>query len=220
MKFVVSYSGGKESALSLYKVMQAGYEPIALITTFNTDVGRSFFHGLSEDLLEDVSRSLGVPIWLIKTSGEEYSVNFEKALLNAKAEGAEACIFGDIDIEGHKQWCSERCKNVGIASIFPLWGKRRDEVVFDIIDSGFTANITIVDTKFLGEEFLGQRLTRELAGRIAESGADICGENGEYHTFVSNAPNFAHPIQFSFGKTARSGDYAMLPVMGGKQNGK
>jgi len=212
MKFIASYSGGKESALSLYKAIREGHEPIALITTVNTDEGRSYSHGLSEDVLGAVSKSLGIPLWMVKTSGKEYADNFEEALLKGREQGAEACVFGDIDIEGHLEWCSQRCENVGIKPSFPLWGRPRKDVVFEMIDSGFVANISTINTKFLSKDFLGKRLTKEVAKQIADTGADICGENGEYHTFVSDGPIFKHPIAFSFGDVATNGDYAMLPV--------
>jgi len=214
MKFVASYSGGKESALAIHRAVKDGHEPIALITTYNTDANRSHFHGLTEDVLESVADSLGIPLWLIKTSGAEYAQNFEKTLLLAKEHGAEACVFGDIDIEGHIEWCSERCKNVGIAPLFPLLNQSRKDVVYELIDSGFVANITIVNSKKVSEDFLGKQLTKEIAKQIAAGGADICGENGEYHTFVSAGPNFKKPVGFSFGAKYTRDDYALLPVLG------
>jgi len=213
MKFVASYSGGKESALAVYRAVKEGHEPMALITTYNIDAGRSHFHGLSEDVLGKVADALCIPLWLIKTSGAKYAQNFEKTLFRAKEHGAEACVFGDIDIEGHIAWCSERCKNVGIAPLFPLLNESRKDVVYELIDNGFIANITIINAKKVSESFLGKQLTKEIAQQIAAGGADICGENGEYHTFVSAGPNFKHPVNFSFGDKFARDDYAFLPVL-------
>ena len=212
MKFAASYSGGKESALSIYRAVKQGHQPLVLITTFNVDANRSHFHGISEDVLESVSKALDIPLMLVKTSGEEYAKNFEKALREAKELGAEACVFGDIDIEGHREWCSERCKNAGIEPMFPLWGESREKIVHEVVDSGFVANITIVNTTYLNTNFLGLKLTKNTAAHIASRGADICGENGEYHTFVSDGPIFKHPIKFSFAEKAVNGDYAMMSV--------
>jgi len=212
MNFVTSYSGGKESALALHRAIKQGHEPIALITTFNTDAGRSHFHGLSEELLEAVSASLDIPLWLVKTTGENYAKDFEAALLRAKEQGAQACVFGDIDIVGHLEWCTERCENTGIQALFPLWGESRADIVHEVIDSGFVANLTIVNGKYLDDNFLGKRLTRQLANQIATTGADICGENGEYHTFVSDGPIFAQPVEFSFGEKVASGGYLMQKI--------
>jgi len=224
MKFVASYSGGKESALAVHCAIEQGHEPIALITTYSADAGRSHFHGLTEDVLESLSQSLNIPLWLVKTSGDEYARDFETALLRAKEQGATACVFDDIDIEGHLKWCSERCENVGIEALFPLLGRSRKDVVYEVIDCGFAANITIVNTKYLGDDVLGKTLTREIAEHIAAQGADICGENGEYHTFVSAGPIFKAPVEFVFGEKAVRDGFAMLPVspvtQGGVSNGK
>ena len=211
-KFVASYSGGKDSVLAIYRAISKGLEPVALVTTFNTDRERSWFHGIPEPILEKVSKSLDIPILLIKTSGEEYAKNFEKTLTSAKELGAEICVFGDIDIEEHRIWCSERCNNVGLSPLFPLWQEERRSLVYEFIDSGFTANFTIINTNKMSEIFLGQTLTRETVNLVAQEGADICGENGEYHTFVSAGPIFKLPIDFNFGMKVIEKEYAILPI--------
>ena len=212
MKFAISYSGGKESALSLYRAIKLGHTPILLITTFNADRNHSYTHGIDEAMLSSISDSLGIPYLPVKTTSEEYARDFEKALTHAKNMGAEACVFGDIDIEGHRTWCSERCENVGMEPLFPLWGEDRTTVVHEFIDTGFIANITVVNTKHISDTFLGKQLTKELTNSIAAVGADICGENGEYHTFVSDGPIFNQPVSFEYGEKIREGDYAMLPL--------
>ena len=212
MKFAASYSGGKDSIFAIYRAIQQGHTPILLLTTYNVDRDHSYSHALPEIVLNRVSDSLGIPILLIKTTGAEYAQNFEAALVHAKSLGAEACVFGDIDIEGHRIWCSERCENVGLAAMHPLWGEDRRRIVYACIDSGFVPNITVVNTKYLSSEFLGQTLTRETADRIAQQGADICGEQGEYHTFVSAGPLFKQPVRFSFGELVVHEEFASLPI--------
>lgn len=213
MKFAVSYSGGKESALSLYRAIEQGHTPVVLITTFNTDADRSHFHGLTKEVLEAVSTALDIPIIIVKTNSANYAQDFENALIRAKDMGAEACVFGDIDIEGHRTWCSERCNNTGLEPLFPLWGESRSKIVYELIDKGFVADITVVNTKYLADSFLGQRLTKDTAEDIAAQGADICGENGEYHTFVSGGPIFKQPIDFALGEKNEKDGYAVMPVI-------
>jgi uncharacterized protein (TIGR00290 family) len=211
-KFTASYSGGKDSVLAIYRAIGQGYEPLELITTYNIDENRSWFHGIPETVLESVSASLNIPVRLIKTAGKDYAQNFEEALLRSKKLGAEICVFGDIDIEDHKHWCSERCRNTGLDPLFPLWGEDRKKLVYEFVDSGFTANITVIDTRRMSDGFLGKTLTRETADCIAAQGADICGENGEYHTFVSAGPIFRKPIEFFFGEKIIRNGYAVLPI--------
>ena len=195
--FVASYSGGKDSVLAIYRAVNAGLRPHSLITTHNVDERRSWFHGMTEELLLNVSASLDIPITLVKTTGAQYRESFEKALSDAMAKGAEVCVFGDIDIEGHLQWCTERCDEVGLIPYFPLLKEDRKKVVYEFIDAGFSAIIKIVDTSRMPGEFLGQTLSREVVDEIEKSGADICGENGEYHTFVYDGPLFSKRVQFS-----------------------
>ena len=212
MRFVASYSGGKDSVLALHRAVKQGHEPIFLLTTYNVEREGSFFHAIPEKILEAVSKSLNIPLLLVRTSGTDYQERFEEALLKAKVQGAQACVFGDIDIEEHRQWPSERCANTGLEPLFPLWGEDRKKIVYEFIDSGFVAHIVVVNTKYMGTEYLGQQLTRETLANIDTQGIDICGENGEFHTLVTGGPLFQKQISFSFGKSVVENDYAYLPV--------
>ncbi|AEV70001.1 diphthine--ammonia ligase [Acetivibrio clariflavus] len=211
-KFVASYSGGKDSILAIYRAIKLGMKPVSLIITYNMDMERSWFHGIPDDLLKDVSASLGIPIKLIKTSGKDYAANFEKELREQKENGAEICVFGDIDIEEHLQWCTARCDAAGIEAFFPLWKEERRALVDEFIESGFTANIIVVDTDRLSEKHLGMTLSPDTIASIISEGADACGENGEYHTFVSNGPLFRTPVSFRYGEIVRKEHYAILPI--------
>jgi uncharacterized protein (TIGR00290 family) len=210
--FVASYSGGKDSILAIYRAIKLGMKPVSLIITYNIDMERSWFHGIPNDLLKDVSVSLDIPIKLIKTSGKDYAANFEKELIAQKENGAEVCVFGDIDLEEHLQWCTARCDAVGIEAFFPLWQEERKALVDEFIEDGFTANIIVVDTNRLSEKHLGMKLSPMTVSSIAAEGADACGENGEYHTFVSDGPLFKTPVSFCYGELVRKGQYATLPI--------
>jgi len=214
-RFIASYSGGKDSILAVYRAVKAGLTPAGLITTYNTDERRSWFHGVTENLLKEVSASLAMPLTLIKTSGERYEMNFEKSLAEARRNGAEVCVFGDIDIEGHLEWCSKRCENAGLIPYFPLWKEGRKKLVYEFIDAGFLSVITIVDTDRLSDKYLGQVLSRGVVDAIERDGADICGENGEYHTFAFNGPLFSNTIVFDTKDKIKRGHYAILNIDGG-----
>lgn len=212
-KFAASYSGGKDSVLALHRAIKQGMDPIALIITYNTDLGRSWFHGVPEAILEEVSHSLDIPVRLIKTSGQDYGENFKKELLALKELGAEACVFGDIDIEGHLEWCTNICKEAGIDACFPLWQESREKLVREFIAEGFTANLTVVDTSRLSSKHLGMVLSEAAMASIEAEDADVCGENGEYHSFVSDGPIFDHPVPFSYGEKLQRGNFAILPII-------
>ncbi len=211
-KFVASYSGGKDSTLAIYRAISQGMIPLELIITYNTDKERSWFHGIPQAVLDNISKEINIPVSLIKTTGEEYTKNFEAKLLEAKIKGAEVCVFGDIDIEGHFEWCTDRCKLVGMEAYFPLWKESRKNLVYEFIDLGFKTIITIVDNSRMPEEFAGKILTKEIANAIEKSGADICGENGEYHTFVFDGPIYKNPIKYTAGKKINIDNFTVIPI--------
>ena len=211
-RFICSYSGGKDSTLALYRAVLAGGEPQAVFMTYNEDAGRTWFHGVPEDVVRRAQQALGIPVRILRTPGERYAERLEEELRLQRAEGAAACVFGDIDLAEHLAWCTERCENAGIEGVFPLWQETRESLVYEFIDSGFTAHITVIDRERLSGRFLGGKLTREVAEAIRAEGADICGENGEYHTFVSDGPLYETPVPHTFGKPIRQGQYAILPL--------
>lgn len=211
-KFVASYSGGKDSTLAIYRAIKMGMIPVELITTYNIDKERSWFHGIPDEILNRISEEISIPVSLIKTKGEEYALNFEKKLRQAKENGAEFCVFGDIDIEGHLEWCTDICNKAGIEAYFPLWKEERKNLVYEFIDAGFKTIITVVDNSRMPEEFAGKILTREVADEIEKSGADICGENGEYHTFAFDGPIFKNPVEFKAGQIIKVDNFTLVPI--------
>ena len=212
MRFAASYSGGKDSALAIHRAVQSGMILQALLITYNTDKGRSWFHGISDDVLADLSKALNVPVRLIKTSGADYAENFERALREEKEQGAQACVFGDIDIQEHLDWCSERCEAAGLEACFPLWQESRRALAQECIRSGFRPQITVVDTKQLSPSFLGRPLTLQVLKEMEAEGIDPCGENGEYHTFVSDGPIFSRPVRVAFDPPLHLDGYEVAPI--------
>ncbi|MCL2666020.1 MAG: adenine nucleotide alpha hydrolase [Defluviitaleaceae bacterium] len=212
-RFVASYSCGKDSALAVQKAIASGMEPLSLFTTYNANENRSWFHGVPVDVLDDIADATGMQMKLIKTDSKSYNEDFEKFLLDAKAAGADACVFGDIDIEDHLKWCADRCAKAGFDAVHPLYGMSREDVVDEFLSGGFTAHFTIIDTSKISSEYLGQPVTKKALCEIKSQGADYCGEHGEYHTFVSNGPFFYRPVKFCFGEKISIGSKIILPVI-------
>jgi diphthine-ammonia ligase len=212
-KFIMSFSGGKDSTLALYRMIKNGYKPIALLTTIKKNANKSWTHGINNRLLEEVSKSLEIPLLKVECDVCEYEKEFEKSLIKAKEMGAEICVFGDIDIQEHKEWDISRCKNTGLKSEFPLWQEDRESLVYEFIDSGFTTIIKTVNLKYLSEDLLGKKLTKNIVEEIKSTGADACGENGEYHTFVIDGPLFKNPIAFKNKGIVIENNYGHLDII-------
>lgn len=211
-KFVASFSGGKDSTLALYKAIRSGMIPLGLIMTYNIDRKISWFHGIKPEIIKKLEKSLEFPITLIRTDGQNYEMNFEKELLNQKAAGAEVCVFGDIDLADHLDWCTTRCRNCGIEPSFPLWQNNRKDVVMEFINSGFITRITVIDTERMAPSYLGKVLTRDLIAAMEADGIDVCGENGEFHTSVTDGPLFQTPLDVKFSEPIRRGKYLTLEM--------
>ena len=212
MNFAISYSGGKDSALALYRMIKQGHKPIALVTTVNIEHDRSWFHGIQDELLQSISSSLQIPLIICKCTPNDYAQLYENSLEKARLMGADSCVFGDIDIRGHREWNEERCQMAGLKCVLPLWQQDRETLVRETIASGFKAIIKIVDSRKLGDSFLGQTLTVSLIEEIKSAGVDVCGENGEYHTFVYDGPVFKSPVAFKTGKLIDFGGHKAIEI--------
>ena len=147
-----------------------------------------------------------------ETSGENYHLEMEKALAQAKAMGAEAACFGDIDIEGNRAWSEERCKNTGLIPFFPLWHAGRAENVTELINLGYRCLIKSINNTLLPKELLGKIIDEEVVSTMKNCGIDVCGENGEYHTLAVDGPIFRRPLRFTTREILDFGEYSLVDV--------
>ena len=212
MKFAMSYSCGKDSTLALHKMISSGNECVALIIVINRDQGRSFFHGISRELLRKYEDSLAIPVIECPSNGEDYHLAIEEGFRRSREMGAEAIVFGDIDIQGNRDWSEERCRNAGIDPVFPLWHADHKKNVEEVISSGYTCIIKTINNTLLPEELLGKAIDKDTVAVMEERGIDICGENGEYHTFTADGPVFKKPLEYEAGEILRFGDFSVIDV--------
>lgn len=212
MKFVMSYSCGKDSTLALHNMISQGHEPVALITMVNEDSDRSFFHGADQKMLQAYSEALEIPLLMTKASGEHYHLAMEQSLREAVLLGAETACFGDIDIEGNRAWCEERCRNAEIKPIFPLWHKDRSDNVYELIRLGYKCVIKSLNNTLLPKELLGKIIDHEAINIMQSCNIDICGENGEYHTLAVDGPVFHKPVKVHTGEILDFGDFSVIDI--------
>ena len=211
-KIVVSFSGGKDSTLSLYRMIKKGYKVIGLLVTFDNQ-NDSCFHRIPKNILQEVSNELEIPLIEVDCcDGKIYEQEFERALKSSKEKGAEICVFGDIDIEVHKKWCLDRCNAAGLKGNFPLWQEDRESLTNEFIDYGFKAIIKKINLNTLGEEFLGKELTKDVVNEVKNLGCDPSGENGEYHTLVFDGPIFKQGVKFNKVNKEIIGEYGYLTI--------
>lgn len=212
MRFVMSYSCGKDSVLALHRMVHAGHTPVALLVMLNQALDRSWFHGVDRGLLEAISDALKLPLLAVEATGEVYHTRFEEALRQAAALGAECCAFGDIDIVDNASWCRARCDAVGICPSFPLWQEDREALTREGIGLGYRALIKCVRNSALPRTLLGHLLDNEALSIMRERKVDLCGENGEYHTLVVDGPLFYHPVRVAVGEILDFGDISAIDI--------
>lgn len=193
----VSWSGGKDSCLALFKAKELGYNPVKLLTMFGLEEISSS-HRLDEKMIKAQAESIGIDYIIGKSGFDEYEKIFVSNLNKFKEQGINYGIFGDIDLEEHKQWEDRVCKSAGMEAVLPHWKRDRKEIVKEFINLGFKAKIVVVNTTMISTKFLGQDLSFSLIEEIENAGADPCGENGEYHTVVYDGPIFKNPVDIKF----------------------
>ena len=193
--FFASWSGGKDSCLALYYALEAGGKAEKLLTMLVDDGQKSRSHGLSIDLLEKQAESLSIPIITANTTWNNYEDNFKKLLGKLKQENINTGIFGDIDLEEHRDWVERVCSEKNLKAKLPLWKMERRKVMEKFIKLGFKAKIVVVKENKLSEQFLGKELTFDLIDELEKRNVDVCGENGEFHTVVLDGPIFNTKVE-------------------------
>ncbi|MBC7217334.1 MAG: diphthine--ammonia ligase [Candidatus Caldatribacterium sp.] len=211
-KAFVSFSGGKDSHLSLWKAKAAGFDVVALLSMVREDGSYSASHRIPVEILRRQSEALRIPIVVCPTSWEEYEDNFIACLEDFREKGVTFGVFGDIDLPEHREWVERVCAQVGITPFLPLWGKDHHEVALEVVQVGFEAYVTVVRDGVLPPEFLGRRFDRVLLEEFAKLGIDPCGERGEFHTLVVSGPLYQNPIPYTFGEIAFDGKCHYLVV--------
>ncbi|TET37071.1 MAG: diphthine--ammonia ligase [Dehalococcoidia bacterium] len=213
----VSWSGGKDSSFSLYRAMLGGLQACFLLNFINRDVRKSMSHGLDPKLLSAQAKAIGIPIIQREVTWDTYEQEFKRAVEELKQEGVGGVVSGDIDLQEHKDWIDRVCGELGVMPILPLWGAEPEEILSSFIDAGFEAMVVTAKAEFFGQEWLGKRVSREFIrelNRLSEEfNIHICGEKGEYHTFVTDGPLFKRRIKIIDSKGELREGYWLLDIL-------
>jgi uncharacterized protein (TIGR00290 family) len=199
-KALASWSGGKDSCLALWRAQNLGVSVTHLITALDESGLKTRSHGVSKSLIHCQGQSLGIHNEFIAASWQDYEKDFIAKLIQLSDDGISQAIFGDIDLIAHRDWEEKVCAAANIVAMLPLWNENRLALVTEFLNAGFKARVTCVDGRFLDESFVGVEFDTQFLDRLPE-GVDACGENGEFHTFVYDGPNFLKPVRWkSLGK--------------------
>ena len=194
MNFVTSWSGGKDSCYAMMLAVKQGLIPKVVLNMMNENGKVSRSHGLPLSILEQQASKMQLPLAVIPASWANYEEKFIEVLKELKVKyNLDAAVFGDIDLQAHKDWEDKVCEAASLKAILPLWKQDRLVLVNEMIDRGIVTMIVSCNNE-MGQGYLGKILTKELANELQRNGIDPCGENGEFHTMVINCPLFYEPI--------------------------
>jgi uncharacterized protein (TIGR00290 family) len=207
-KVFASWSGGKDCCLACYRAINQGLQVCYLANMMAEDGQRSRTHGLSAHVLQLQAQAIGIPLVQRPTTWGGFEAAFKENIRALRQEGIEGGVFGDIDLNEHREWVERVCQEAGITAHLPLWGERQEDLLRDFVNSGFEAVVVATRADLLGEEWLGRRIDQDFIEQIrAQAGMkDITpsGEAGEYHTLVIDGPLFQKRLEIrENGKTLR-----------------
>lgn len=194
-KLFVSWSGGKDSYLSLLKAKEEGLD-IQYLLNFIGNQGRSMSHGISEESLRQQADALGIPLITEQVSWGNYEEGFMRAASKLKEKGITGGIFGDINIAEHREWVEKMCNKLGLTAYLPLWDIAEEDVLAELIRREARLLIVSLDKKALPQEWLGKEINQNFLSVCMEAGVSPCGEKGEYHTMAIGGPLFRTSLEF------------------------
>jgi uncharacterized protein (TIGR00290 family) len=196
MTALCSFSGGKDSCLALWRAQQQGIDVRTLLVMFEESGSRSRSHALPLALIERQAKALQLDLVTRNATWTSYESVFVATLRELRAQGHEVAVFGDIDLQAHRDWEEKVCAAADIRPVLPLWQQDRRALAREVLSSGFRAVVVCVDSRYLGDEYCGRQYDASFIASLPP-GVDACGENGEFHTFVYDGPTFSAPVPYA-----------------------
>ena len=216
-KAMIAWSSGKDSAWALHEARRGGeFNIVGALTTVTDAFGRVSMHGVREELLRAQLAAAGLPAIVVRIPypcpNDVYERQMAAAMADAKTCGVTHIIFGDLFLEDIRAYRERQLAGTGITPVFPLWLKPTADLAHDMIASGVEAHLAVVDLKKLPARFAGRRFDRGLLADLPPE-ADPCGENGEFHSFVSAGPMLSGKISVAVGETVERDGFAFADLV-------
>jgi uncharacterized protein (TIGR00290 family) len=214
---LIAWSSGKDSAWALHEVRRAGeFDVVGALTTVTDEFARVSMHGVREELLHAQLAAAGLPAIVVRLPypcpNDIYEREMAATIADARARGVTHTIFGDLFLEDVRAYRERQLAGSGITPVFPIWHRPTAALAREMIASGMQAHLTTVDVAKLPAAFAGRRFDAALLGALPE-GADPCGENGEFHSFVSAGPMLKGKIAVKVGETVERDGFAFADLL-------
>jgi uncharacterized protein (TIGR00290 family) len=213
----MSWSSGKDSAWTLHLLRQdPGIELTALVTTFNRAADRVAMHAVRRELVEAQARRIGLPLWSIDLpwpcSNSVYEDLMQGVCRRAVENGITAFAFGDLFLQDIRDYRQRQMDGTGLQPLFPVWQIPTNELAWELIGAGVKAKITCIDPAKLDASYAGREYDGDFLNSLP-AGIDPCGENGEFHTFVYDAPVFTSAIPVEVGERLERDGFVFADIL-------
>lgn len=200
----MNWSGGKDSCLALHHILQQKEIDVRyLLTTLNGNNNRISMHGVRNELLIAQAESIGIPLHPIflpdSPTMESYESAMQLGLQPILEQKITHSIFGDIFLEDLRKYRDEKMLKNQLTGVYPLWKRSTAELLQEFLALGYKTIVVCVDASKLDESFAGRTIDQQFIDDLP-SNVDVCGENGEFHTFVYDGPIFKKAIPFEIGE--------------------
>ncbi|MBT9165551.1 MAG: hypothetical protein DDT25_00205 [Chloroflexi bacterium] len=213
MSYISSWSGGKDSCFACYQAICEGYNVSHLLNFISKEHKRVSFHGTEAKLIQLQAEAIGIPLLQKETTWNGYEQEFKDAVKSLIPNGVTGMVFGDIYLQEHKDWVERVCRELGIEAIEPLWGQDTERILLEFIDAGFEATIVSAKSDLFDDKWIGRKLDREFLSHLKDNNIDPCGENGEYHTLVTDGPMFQKKIKITKSQPITRDGYWFLDTL-------
>ena len=190
---VLSFSGGKDSCFALHRLQEQSIHVVSLVTTVWKNNQETVAHAEKVDRMKEQAEKLQIPIHFIETTFDTYAQDFERSLIELKRnQHINGIAFGDIYLQGHREWGETLAKETGLKALYPLWNKQENSLrmLQEFINLGFKAQVIKIDHEKLPESWIGRDLDQSFIADIKKKNVCPMGESGEYHTTVYDGPIF------------------------------
>lgn len=211
-KALIAWSSGKDCAFALHEIRASGsHEIVGALTTVNEHAGRVTVHGVREDLLHAQLDAAGLPSIIVRIPDpcpdDAYRRAMTDALTRAKSDGVTHVVFGDLFLADLRAWREARLTDIGMTAVFPLWQRPTLQLAREMIRAGMRAHLVTADLRKLSRSFAGRPFDTTLLSDLPAD-VDPCGENGEFHSFVTAGPMFSRSIEVSVGEVVERDGFA------------
>lgn len=206
------WSGGKDSALALWRARRAGLDVRWLVNVHDRATGRVRFHATPVDAIARQAAAAGVTLVSVPTDWETFDASLRETFSSLIHQGGRGVVFGDIHLADVRAWYEERTRAAGLEHVEPLWGEPPAALLAEFVAIGGRAVVTCVETAKLDASWLGRVIDEHFVRDIAATGIDPCGENGEYHSFAYSGPFFNVAVTWRAGERRDDGRFAQLDL--------